>query len=178
MLRNLSFDQAILTNVVLAAIWHFATYFLCISVDTRFFDASKKIYQPKKWENGGKIYNDVFKINRWKDLLPQYVGKDGFSKSHLTDLSVEYLDEFIMETCRGEWNHTMNCMFAVVIVAMNGFFMTIILLLLLFIGNLPFVIIQRYNRFRLQKLRKIIIKKNRKKEEPSLGFSDNKIRER
>ena len=160
MLRNLSFDEAILTNITLTAIWHFFTYILCIYINTDFFDASKKYYQPKKWENNGKIYNDVLKINRWKDLLPQYVGKDGFSKSHLTDVSIEYLDKFIMETCRGEWNHAMNCLFAIVLFAINGFFTAFILSLLLIIGNAPFVIIQRYNRFRLQKLRKMIIRRS------------------
>lgn len=162
MLRNLPLDDAILTNVILAAIWHFITFLLCTSINTGFFDASKKIYQPRTWENDGKIYNDVLKINRWKDLLPQHIGKDGFSKSHLTDVSVDYLDEFIMETCRGEWNHSMNCLFAVVLFAVNGFLMAVVLSLLLLVGNLPFVIIQRYNRFRLQKLRRMIIRRSEK----------------
>ena len=169
MLRNLSLDDAILTNIILAAIWHFFTYMLCIYIDTGFFDSSKKFYQARKWENDGKIYNDVLKINRWKDLLPQHIGKDGFSKSHLTDVSVDYLDEFIMETCRGEWNHSMNCLFAVVLFAMNNIFTAFILSVLLFIGNLPFVIIQRYNRFRLQKLRKIIIRKSEKSQKREIS---------
>ncbi len=169
MLRNLSFDDTILINIILAAIWHFVTYVLCIYIDTGFFDASKKYYRSRKWENDGKIYNDVLKINRWKDLLPQYVGKDGFSKSHLTDVSVEYLDEFIMETCRGEWNHAMNCLFAVVLFAINSFPTAVILTLLLLVGNAPFVIIQRYNRFRLQKLRRMIIRRTERNREREIS---------
>lgn len=159
MLRDQPFVNAMLANIILAAIWHYVTFFLCVSIDTKFFDADRKMYQPHKWENGGKFYNDVLKINRWKDLMPQHIGKDGFSKDHLDDVSIEYLDEFIMETCRGEWNHTMNCALAIVLIIINDLIMGIVLSILLFIGNLPFALIQRYNRFRLQKLRKTLIRK-------------------
>ncbi|MGN0470510.1 MAG: hypothetical protein ACI4GV_06315 [Acutalibacteraceae bacterium] len=159
MLKDQPFLNALLINILLGAVWHYATFFLCISINKSAFDPNRKMYQPHKWEKGGKFYSDVLKINKWKDFLPQHVGKDGFSKDHLDDVSIEYLDEFIMETCRGEWNHTMNCLFAIALLLMNdlpfGIFLTIALLL----GNLPFAVIQRYNRFRLQKLRKTIIRK-------------------
>ena len=161
--RDQSFLNAMIINILLAAVWHFATFIICVSVNTSFFDPEKKMYHPKKWERDGKFYSDVLKINRWKDLLPQHIGKDGFSKDHLDDVSVEYLDEFIMETCRGEWNHTMNCMLSIILVIINNLIIGLVLSLLLFLGNLPFAIIQRYNRFRLQKLRKTIIRKEQLK---------------
>lgn len=159
MLREQPVINTLLINLLLGAVWHYATFFLCISINKSAFDARRKIYQPHKWEKDGKFYNDVFKINKWKDFLPQHIGKDGFSKDHIDDVSIEYIDEFIMETCRGEWNHTMNCAFAIALMLMNDLLTGIILTLLLWAGNLPFAIIQRYNRFRLQKLRKTLIRK-------------------
>ena len=106
---------------------------------------------------GEKWYADHLKINKWKDFLPQHIGKDGFSKDHLDDVSIEYLDEFILETCRGEWNHIANCYFAVVLFIINPFWTAFILTILLFLGNLPFAIIQRYNRFRLVKLKNTLM---------------------
>lgn len=159
MLRDQPLINTLLINLLLGAVWHYATFFLCISMNKSAFDSRRKIYQPHKWEKDGKFYNDVLKINKWKDFLPQHVDKDGFSKDHLDDLSIEYIDEFIMETCRGEWNHSMNCLFAIVLLFMNDFLIGIILSILLWIGNLPFAIIQRYNRFRLQKLRKTLVRK-------------------
>lgn len=159
MLREETFIGALIINILLGAIWHFITFIVCVSVDTSFFDPEKKMYPPHKWERGGKFYSDVLKINKWKDLLPQHIGKDGFSKDHLDDVSVAYLDEFIMETCRAEWNHTMNCLYAAVLFLINGLLMAIVLTFILFLLNLPFAVIQRYNRFRLQKLRSTIIRK-------------------
>ncbi len=159
MLRNQPIINALLINLLIGAVWHYATFFLCVSINKKAFDAKRRMYQPHKWEKDGKFYNDVLKINKWKDFLPQHIGKDGFSKDHIDDLSIEYIDEFILETCRGEWNHTMNCLFGIVLLIINNFYMGIILTLLLLLGNLPFAVIQRYNRFRLQKLRKTLIRK-------------------
>lgn len=159
MLRNEPLLNALLINLLLGTIWHFATFFLCISIKIEHFDSSRARYQPRKWEKNGKWYADYLKINKWKDFLPQHVGKDGFSKDHLDDVSLEYIDEFILETCRGEWNHIANCYFAVVLFLANSFWIAFILTILLFLGNLPFAIIQRYNRFRLMKLKNTLIKK-------------------
>lgn len=159
MLRNEPLLNALLINLLLGTIWHYATFFLCISIKIEHFDSKRARYQPRKWEKNGKWYADHLKINKWKDFLPQHIGKDGFSKDHLDDVSIEYLDEFILETCRGEWNHIANCYFAVVLFIINPFWTAFILTILLFLGNLPFAIIQRYNRFRLVKLKNTLIKK-------------------
>lgn len=162
MLRDEPILDTLLVNLLLGTIWHFATFFLCISINVKHFDSKKRWYRPKKWEKDGKWYADHLKINKWKDFLPQHVSKDGFSKEHLDDVSIEYLDEFIMETCRGEWNHGMNCLFAVVIFLINSFTVAICLAPLVIIGNLPFALVQRYNRFRLERVRSTIIKKQKR----------------
>lgn len=164
MLKEQPFINVLIINLLIGAVWHYASFFLCISISKTAFDPNRKMYMPHKWENNGKFYNDVLKINRWKDFLPQHIGKDGFSKDHIDDISLEYIDEFIMETCRGEWNHSINCMFTVVLFLINDFFIAILFMIFLFIGNVPFIIIQRYNRFRLQKLRKTIIKVKKRKD--------------
>lgn len=159
MLRDQPILNVFLLDVLLCAVWHYGTFYICITLPGSFFDPAKKMYLPHAWEHNGRFYSDVLKINRWKDLLPQHIGKDGFSKDHLDDVSLDYLDEFIMETCRAEWNHTANCLFAVVLIALNGLAMALVLTFLLLLGNLPFALIQRYNRFRLQRLRNAIKRK-------------------
>lgn len=98
-------------------------------------------------------------LSRWKDRLPQF--NNDFDKRHLRkDLSAGYLEEFIFNTCRAEVIHTG--------IALLGWLSLLFCLLcekpadnlLLFaaiaavIGlcNLPFSMIQRYNRSRLEKL--------------------------
>jgi len=152
--------NAFVINFIFGVIWHYAVLFVCISIDDSVFDPNRKIYRVRKWENEGKFYSDVLKINKWKDFLPQHIGKDGFSKEHIDNVSIEYLDKFILETCRGEWNHRMNCVFAIVLFTINGVTnVSVILATADIFGNLPFLMIQRYNRFRLQRLRKTILRK-------------------
>lgn len=159
MLREQPFLNALLINILLGAVWHYATFFLCVFKNTAAFSPERKMFQPHKWEKDGRFYADALKINKWKDSMPQHIGKDGFSKDHLDDISLDYIDRFIMETCRGEWNHKMNCLFFIILLIINNLWMGIFLSLCLFIGNLPFVFIQRYNRLRLQKLKKTLLRK-------------------
>lgn len=153
-LRDLSGLQMFLWNVIIIAAWHVAVFLACVKIHTSFFDAAKPRYLPKHWEKGGRWYRDKLKIQLWKDKLPQHIGKGGFSKAHLTDVSIEYLDEFIMETCRGEWMHFTNCLCAIVMLVVNSLGIGLVFAFLILLGNLPFAVIQRYNRFRLQVLKK------------------------
>lgn len=160
MLRNATTLQVILTNVLLFTLWHFSMFIACITVKKSIFDPSRPRYQAKEWERGGRWYQDKLRIKKWKDFMPQHVGKDGFSKEHMAqNVSLEYIDQFILETCRGEWDHSMNCLYAPICLFINGFTgYGLLFALLALIGNLPFVAIQRYNRFRLLTVRKRLLR--------------------
>ena len=164
MLDNMPLHKVLFINLILGVLWHTAMLIWCIARNETAFSPDKKMYRPHRWERNGKFYADVLKINRWKDHLPQYIGKNGFSKEHLETVSLDYVDRFITETCRGEWNHVMNCTLVFVLFILNPFTLALILSLLLLLGNTPFIIIQRYNRFRLQKLRKLILKKTNRRQ--------------
>ncbi len=154
MLKDSSFLEMLLWNFVIIGIWHLLCYIACIRLPESTFDASKNCYTAKPWEHGGQWYRDNLKINLWKDKLPQHIGKNDFSKRHLTSDSIDYLDHFIMETCRGEWVHMRNALCAIITLLVNPFLVGIITALFITIANIPFAVVQRYNRFRLQALRR------------------------
>lgn len=166
MLKDCSLTDIFLGNLIYIALWHLLCFIFCISIDTSFFDENKKYYKACNFEKYGKFYADKFKIKIWKDILPQHIGKGGFSKKHLRSTSKEYIDYFIMETCRGEWDHRMNCLYFIVSFSVNSILPGFVFSVLVILFNIPFIIIQRYNRFRLQELRRRI---NRK----SKAFGDN-----
>lgn len=161
MLKNLSFLNMFIWNLFLIGAWHFVFFLACVKLPNSTFAPTKERFAPKTWEHGGRWYRDKLKIQLWKDKVPQHIGKDGFSKEHLKDVSVEYLDEFVMETCRGEWMHLKNCICAVITLMINPLLVGIVFSLLILLANLPFAIIQRYNRFRLLVLRKKILRDSR-----------------
>lgn len=154
MLKNLSFINMLFWNIALIGLWHLVVFLVCIKFPDSFFDPGKGRFAAKPWEHGGRWYRDNLKIQEWKDRLPQYIGHDGFSKAHLTDVSLDYLDRFIRETCRGEWMHFKNCICCVIVLLVNPLLVGIVASCFIVMGNLPFAIVQRYNRFRLQTLRK------------------------
>lgn len=152
---NISIIQTIITNIFLIIIWNIMVLFLSIKLDKKTFDPCRNIFNEKKWEKKGQFYSKVLHIKKWKDILPQHIGKDGFSKQHLaklSQLSTEYIQEFIFETCRAEWNHVMCCLFPLISFLVNEINYALIFSFVSIITNLPFICIQRYNRIRLKKL--------------------------
>ena len=144
----------LLWNLAIAGLWHIVFFIVCLKLPDSKYDPEKDCYAEKSWEQGGRWYRQNLKIQLWKDKVPQYIGKEGFSKQHLTDVSVEYLDRFITETCRGEWLHWKDCLCAVVTLLINPLMVGVLMSFFILLANLPFALIQRYNRFRLQVLRK------------------------
>lgn len=124
-----------------------------VCVDVSKFNPGKRYYRPKPFEKNGRFYAKNLHIKKWKDFLPQYIGKNGFSKRHLIGDSIEYLDLFISETCRAEWNHVLCCLYAIIPPFINSLGVGLLFSALAILTNLPFVLIQRYNRFRLQEVR-------------------------
>ena len=154
MLKGLSGVQIIVWDLLIVAVWHIVVFVACIKLPPSYFDERKPRSRPRDWERGGRWYKDTLKINVWKDKIPQFSTKDGFSKEHLTDLSLEYLNQFIMETCRGEWMHLSGALCAVFLLLINPIGFGLLAAFLTLLGNLPFAAVQRYNRFRLQTVRK------------------------
>lgn len=161
-------SKLLLVNILLIFVWHCASFVACVFLRGDVFDSGKEEYQPRKWEKNGKWYKEKLGINKWKDLLPQHVGKNGFSKRNLDmdNITVEYVDMFIYETCRGEWQHRLNALFAPVIFLFNLIFKSawfgVLFAWIILACNLPFLIIQRYNRFRLFRLRKRLVIRSEK----------------
>ncbi len=154
MLDNLKPLNVIFINLILMILWHLIILFLCRILPDSFFNPNKFLYRKYNWEKNGNFYVKKLKIKKWKDKLPQYVAKDGFSKRNLNSINPNdsYINTFIMETCRAEWNHFMCSMYAIISFAINTFSYALIFSVIPIVANLPFLIIQRYNRIRLSKL--------------------------
>ncbi len=117
----------------------------------RFFDPARPAYRTQHWEADGEFYRQHLRVDRWKDYLPTFAGPNGFSKKHLAAADPAYLSSFIQETCRGESNHVRAVVSVVVMRLWTPFDLWLFIFTIALIGNLPFIIVQRYNRPRLQR---------------------------
>jgi glycosyl-4,4'-diaponeurosporenoate acyltransferase len=118
------------------------------------FDPMRLPYRLMRWERDGRSYERI-RIRRWKDRLPEAgeVFDGGFSKRHLASRDLEYLDRFAVETCRAEFAH-----WAMMALVPIWFVLFVPLVAILNVGyalgaNLPCLLVQRFNRARLLRIR-------------------------
>lgn len=145
----------VITSLILWPVFQLLAIFISRILPSSFFAPNNCLFKERRWEGGGKLYENVFKIKKWKKFLPDgaAVKKDGYKKKHLRDFSEENLTIFIEETCRGELGHLL----AIIPFWVFGLFGPPIILLLMFIYailvNVPCIIAQRYNRPRVIRLK-------------------------
>ncbi len=170
MLRSENLIGVICINLIIISIWHLSICAICKSLNDDFLDYNKYSFKIKNIEDNGFFYSKRLKIKQWKDLLPQYISRDGFSKKKLDSLSLEYIDRFILETCRGEWAHKKCMLVSVLLLFINRFLVGFAFGGLVVFVNLPYVCIQRYNRIRLLRTRERLLQQDGRKSERLIGF--------
>ncbi len=114
------------------------------------FDYKAFPYKSFKWEDGGLIYTRL-RIQFWKDGLPdmsRYI-RTMFQKRISVFRDADYIDNLIRETCVAELVHYMLILLSPIYLILMDGYPGVIAALLYCLLNVPFVIIQRYNRPRL-----------------------------
>lgn len=123
-------------------------------IPDEFYSVDNRLFKLYFFEKQGQLYEQVFKVKKWKHLLPDGARyfKRGYQKKHLKDGSKENLEVFVKETCRAEMTHILGfwpfILFGLFIEPIGVVMMLIYALAV----NLPCVLVQRYNRIRLVKI--------------------------
>jgi glycosyl-4,4'-diaponeurosporenoate acyltransferase len=112
------------------------------------------LLRARRFEAGGRWYRDRLQIHRWKDRLPEAgdLFRGGISKRQLPAYDAAALQRFARETRRAELAHwwAMSC--GPLFVLWNPPVAAGLLIGYGVAVNLPFIAIQRYNRFRIDAL--------------------------
>lgn len=130
-----------------------AGFFFAV-IPKKVFYRLSPLFKERRYEKGGIFYNKYFKINQWKDKLPQFseLTRFGFKKASLNNISDEYLEIFKTETMRAELTHFVLIILSPLYVFVKPDILHILTLTGCILGNIPFIMIQRYNRIRIIKL--------------------------
>ena len=148
---DLPIGWTIVVDSIAWAVIHLTIGYLCLRLPGSVLDARRWLFQTRKWEKGGAIYERLFLVKRWKSLLPSggTVFRGGFSMKHIASRRKEYLERWRGETCRAELTHwialTSSGMFFLWNPAGLGFVMVFYAVA----ANMPCMIVQRYNRPRI-----------------------------
>lgn len=138
-------------NILLFAILSMVNTAISLILPENLFNPSKWMFRERKWENGGTVYQKLFNIKKWKDRLPElgdFVGRI-FPKKKLPSFNVEYLKKYIIESCRSEMCHWMIVLSVIVFSSLFNEEMENFMLILAVILNVPYIMIQRFNRPRI-----------------------------
>lgn len=157
-------------------LWHCLVYLCLIGIfgffvgrilPKNWFHPDGGLFRLRAFEKNGAFYNRL-KVKRWMNKVPD-MSKilPGMMppKSLSPGIRPEQLDLAVQETCIAEFVH--------VVLGLLGFFCVLIwegiggriLALLYLVGNLPYIIIQRYNRPKLMRIAERLREKENIEEE-------------
>ena len=129
------------------------------------FSENKFPYREYKWEKSGKVY-DIFSIKRWKSRVPDMskITRVIFPKKLCRDMTSGDFDRLVKESCIAELSHYVLFILSFGIYQIwKGKIGIILLIIYNIVGNIPYVMIQRYNRPHFVRVRdKLKIREERK----------------
>ncbi len=144
----------IAVDVVAWGIFHAATGYAAHRLGAARLGRDGWGLRPRRFEEGGRWYRRRLRIHRWKDRLPEAgaLFNGGISKRQLPAHDLDGLQLFVRETRRAELAHWWALWCGPLFVLWNPPLAATLLITYGVLANLPFILIQRYNRFRTQSL--------------------------
>ena len=144
----------VVVNVVAWGVIHASTGYLVHRLPARLFARDTWLTRQRPFERDGRLYVRVFRIKRWKHLLPEagalFAG--GFDKRRLASRADDYLTTYLRETRRAELGHWLAAAGAPLFFLWNPAWIGALMVLYAVVANGPCVLSQRYNRLRLLRI--------------------------
>ena len=142
--------MTVAVDAVAWGVFHSATGYAAYRLDETRLSRDGWLLRPRGFETAGGWYRRRLRIARWKDRLPEAGALfGGVSKRHLPAYDRAGLQLFVRETRRAELAHWWAMCCGPVFVLWNPPLAAVLLVGYGVLVNLPFIIIQRYNRFRI-----------------------------
>jgi glycosyl-4,4'-diaponeurosporenoate acyltransferase len=141
-------------NVLAWLVWVVAIGYVAHVQPLRRVDHDTWLTRPRGFEDGGRWYERVLHIKQWKDRLPEGGSffKGGFAKRTVAGGDAYVMQRFVAETRRAEYAHWVMMFGGVLFVPWNPWWADVFNVLLGIAINAPCLIVQRYNRLRLQRV--------------------------
>jgi glycosyl-4,4'-diaponeurosporenoate acyltransferase len=130
----------------------------------RIFSPRAFIFSQRPWEQEGAVYERLG-IRRWKDRLPdtskicRYMTKKALPRG----VASHQVDALVRETCVSEAVHASLCLASLAALLLWRGWGGILACIVYILGNLPFIMIQRYNRPHLMGLSERLKKREERK---------------
>ena len=169
------FGMTLVSCLVYLAFTGAVSFVLGRLLPKRWFSADRCPFITYAWEQGGRIYEKL-NIKSWQKKLPDMSRLFGWlmPRKQLDSHNLKQLPRMIQETCVAEFIHVILCFSGLWCVRIWQGLGGVVMAGLNVVGNLAFVVIQRYNRPRLIHLGKALCRRNRGKE-AAYACTDSKL---
>ena len=159
--------MALLWSALYVALLGIASHYIGEAIPRRVFHHDRFPYRTWSWEHDGKLY-EAIKIQKWKDRVPDMsrIMKDMVPKKVGKCPTSADVWVLVGETCRAEIVHLGLCFCAPVICLfwLHAIAVGVILSAVVILCNIPFILIQRYNRPKLVSLaQRLEVREERKR---------------
>ena len=129
----------------------------------RHFDPERAPFRPTRWEADGRFYTAI-RIKAWEGKVPdvsRWAPQIVPAKRVQGRMSAAQCSAMINETCVAELTHAALCVLGLPLLWIwPGWGGAAVLLVDVLLGNLPFILIQRYQRQRLLHLRARLLRRD------------------
>lgn len=141
----------IIIDILAWAFFHLIISVICLRLPLSFFQKDRTWFQLFAWEKSGKLWQQLFNVKKWKGRLIDGTAilKKGYAKKSLHGTQVSDLKVFAAETKRAELTHWLSMAPAPLFFLWNPVWVGWVMIFYAGIFNLPLIIVQRYNRGRI-----------------------------
>lgn len=153
-LIELSIGWTIVVDFVAWALFHLSISLFTLYLPDPYFQKNTFLYRTRKWEKEGQFWQRHFNIKKWAKLIPdgtRLLGA-GFYKKKLQQKKANYLETFILETKRAEFTHWLSILPSFLFFLWNPVWAGWIMVVYALVFNIPIIVVQRYNRPRLERV--------------------------
>jgi glycosyl-4,4'-diaponeurosporenoate acyltransferase len=143
-----------LVDAAVWAVWSALCGYVAHRIPSDRLGHDRGILRLTRIEQGGRVYERVLRVKRWKDLLPEAgnLFRGGFSKRRVLRHDREYLEEFVVATRRAELAHWPILAVGPLFFLWNPWWLGIAMVGYAVVANVPCILVQRYNRARLERM--------------------------
>lgn len=144
----------VLINIIAWGTLHFALSYLCFIIPVKFFYKNHFIFRVSEWEQNSEVWDRWFHVRQWKDHIidGSVIVKQSFDKRKLKGAHIKILKHFSAETKRAELTHWLLILPAPLFFLWDPAWAGWVNIVYALAANIPFIIVQRYNRGRLQRI--------------------------
>lgn len=136
------------------------SHFYGQALPRKWFHGDKFPYKSFRWEQEGRIYRRIG-VHKWQEKLPDLsrVARGMVPKRMKADMTAQDVRTLIAEECVAEHVHTVLCIVFLYVAEFWESGTWFLLWCIYTVGNLPFIIAQRYNRPKLVRILKRLEKR-------------------